>query len=242
MKIDKTDPNSIHNYYSRIYRKYDLINQLFTFGKDKNWRKEAVETCLAEKPTDVLDLCCGTGELALHISKESGGSIRVTGYDFNNKMLEIADLKAKNLRLQQINFVCGNVNSMPFHDEAFDCITIGFGFRNLIFENPDAEKHLQEMKRVLKKGGKMLILESSIPGNRLIRIFFRLYLILILIPLGGFVSGDWKAYKYLAYSSSNFSFSSETMQLLENNGFILSFKKLYFFGAAVLIIFEKIKF
>ncbi len=240
MKKSDSVSHTIHDYYSRIYKKYDLINYLFTFGKDKIWRREAIEKCLEDGPSNVLDLCCGTGELALNICRSSDGNIHVTGYDFNEKMLEIADFKAKNLTLKNINFICGNVVSMPFHNAAFEYITIGFGFRNLVFENPDAEKHLKEMNRVLRPGGKMLILESNIPQNTLIRFFYRIYLKFILIPLGGMISGNWQAYKYLSNSSSNFSFSPEINHLLHHNGFEIQFKKQYFLGAAVLVIVQKI--
>jgi demethylmenaquinone methyltransferase/2-methoxy-6-polyprenyl-1,4-benzoquinol methylase len=129
---------------------------------------------------------------------------------------------------------------MPFADNRFDCITIGFGFRNLIYDNPLSSVHISEMNRVLKKGGKLFILESGIPENRLIRFFYNCYLYMVLIPIGYILSGDHKAYRYLAQSSANFFTANEVLRLLSENGFASVSRKLFFIGAASLIITEKI--
>jgi demethylmenaquinone methyltransferase / 2-methoxy-6-polyprenyl-1,4-benzoquinol methylase len=229
----------IHDYYLRIYKRYDLINRLFTFGMDRSWRHEAVEKCLATDPKKVLDLCCGTGDLALEISRISKGKVTLTGYDFNEKMLEMAALKSQQQNLTNLDFIRGNVASMPFSNDEFDCITIGFGFRNLVFENPDAENHLSEMARVLKKAGELIIVESSIPPNNLMRLFYSIYVKLILVPLGGLISGDWKAYRYLALSSANFYNPAQVENILLRKGFVVEFYKSYFFGSVNLVVARK---
>jgi demethylmenaquinone methyltransferase / 2-methoxy-6-polyprenyl-1,4-benzoquinol methylase len=240
--MQQKNPNQypIHDYYSRIYRQYDLINRIFTFGRDQRWRQEAVKKCLADNPKNVLDLCCGTGDLALRIRSVSDEKVHVTGYDFNRKMLEMAELKAEKLKLGNLRFECGDVASLPFSDAEFDCISIGFGFRNLTFENPNAVKHLSEMNRVLRQGGRLVIIESSVPDNSLIRIFYKIYLRLVLVPLGGILSGDWKAYKYLAHSSSNYYSPAEVEKMLKDHGLKIIFYKQYILGCANLVIAIKL--
>ncbi len=104
---------------------------------------------------------------------------------------------------------------MPFASQEFDRITIGFGFRNLVWQNPNQSRHLEEMSRVLKPGARLLILESAVPENAFVSFFYRIYLKLILVPLGGILSGNWKAYRYLAGSSSGFYDFSTLKSMME---------------------------
>jgi demethylmenaquinone methyltransferase/2-methoxy-6-polyprenyl-1,4-benzoquinol methylase len=128
---------------------------------------------------------------------------------------------------------------MPFTDAEFDAITIGFGFRNLTFGNANSDKHLSEISRILKHGGKLCILESAVPRSSFIRFFYKLYLRMILIPLGGLLSGDWKAYRYLALSSANFYSEDEIRALLDENDLQVKRIRRFFMGAANLIVAVK---
>jgi len=229
----------LKEYYSQIFRSYDLVNRLFTFGMDKRWRKDAAKNCLSYDPEMVLDLCCGTGDVAIRMAEFSGGKVKITGYDFNSDMLDYAKMKVSKKHLNDIEFIQGDAANLPFKDKAFDCMTIAFGFRNLCFENPELVKHMREMDRVLKKGGKLIILESGIPSNPVVKLFYKLHLHIILIPLGGLLSGNWKAYKYLAKSAENFFSIDEIEQLLTKFGFEMVKVKRYFMGAANLIVAEK---
>lgn len=229
---------NLNKFYSRIHQKYDLINKLFTFGLDRKWRRITIKKCLEDNPENILDLCTGTGDLAITLAKRTEGKIKVIGYDMNRSMLEQASLKAKDGDAN-VEFVQGNASQMPFSENTFDRITIGFGFRNLTFSNPDEDKHVQEIFRVLKSGGKLLILESAVPKNPLVKLFYLMHLYLILIPLGGVLSGDFKAYWYLAHSSSSYYSSKQLKSLLTRFGFKnVSFKK-FLLGAANLVIAEK---
>lgn len=230
---------ALHEFYSRIFRQYDLVNRLFTIGQDQRWRKITAKRCLESNPQNILDLCCGTGDLTIKLLDNSKSEVSVTGYDFNEKMLEIAKLKLAEKNYKKFSFIQGDAASMPFAEGQFDAITIGFGFRNLTFNNPKREQHIAEMYRVLNSGGKLYILESSVPKNRFVKIFYRLYLFLFLVPLGTVLSGDFKAYWYLAHSSSEFYSMEEIKQMLLSKGFSNLESQKFIFGATNLLIVTK---
>jgi len=229
----KTYP--LQEYYTRIHRSYDLVNTLFTFGLDKQWRRHTVRECLAQSPHKILDLCCGTGDLAINLSRNAPPDTEIVGYDLNGEMLGIARQKSEHLRVSPV-FIQGDAGSMPFSNHQFDCITIGFGFRNLTWENPERDRHVSEISRVLKPGGSLLILESSKPVNKLIGLLYSLYLKYVLVPLGGMLSGDWNAYRYLAGSASGFYSFEQLSDLLAQYGFELKLNRKFLFGSANLLI------
>jgi len=226
-------------YYSRIYRRYDLVNSLFTFGFDKKWRNHTVRQCLALSPSRILDLCCGTGDLAISLSIHANDNTYVAGYDLNNHMLDISRRKAAKSGVSP-EFIQGDAAALPFRNEEFDCITIGFGFRNLTWENPEVKRHIAEMRRVLKTGGSLFILESSRPTNRILGGLYLLYLKFVLVPLGGILSGEWNAYRYLAGSSSGFYSFAELKEMLGKSGFDLTQGRKFMFGSANLLIARKL--
>lgn len=231
--------HAIHDFYNLIYRKYDLINRIFTLNSDQRWRKNTAKSCLNENPEKVLDLCCGTGDLTIALSKFATSNIEIIGCDFNLNMLKQAEKKVKILKYNNIRFVQGDASNLQFDNNNFNCITIGFGYRNLTFENSRSIQHISEISRVLKAGGKLLLLESGVPENKIVRLFYSIYLRLILIPLGGLISGNWKAYQYLAYSSSNFFNIKQTSEMLAPYGLVLLEYRKFLFGSANLAIFVK---
>jgi demethylmenaquinone methyltransferase/2-methoxy-6-polyprenyl-1,4-benzoquinol methylase len=229
----------LQDYYSRIFARYDLVNRLFTFGLDKRWRLQTVRECLKGNPQRILDLCCGTGDLALEIARTGDRQIKITGYDLNTQMLEVARKKAFRFQHPSLEFLQGDAGSMPFAGEEFDRITIGFGFRNLTWENPERERYLAEISRVLKPGALLLILESAVPGNPVIRLIYRFYLRQVLVPLGGLLSGDWNAYRYLAGSSSGFHDFNTLKAMLQQFGLDLEPARKFLFGSVNLLIAKK---
>jgi demethylmenaquinone methyltransferase/2-methoxy-6-polyprenyl-1,4-benzoquinol methylase len=239
MKRSEKTNYPLKEYYSHIYKSYDLVNRVFTLGLDNRWRKDAANKCLSYDPGKIIDLCCGTGDVVVQLAESAKRKISVTGYDFNSEMLEYAKAKVLKKNINGIDFIQGDAANMPFEKDSFDCMTIAFGFRNLCYNNSQSEKHLHEMNRVLNKAGKLVILESGVPSSTIIKLFYRLYLHLFLIPLGGILSGNWKAYKYLAKSAENFYTIDELEILLKKFGFKLLYVKRYFLGAANLIIAEK---
>lgn len=230
---------TLDKFYAKIHRRYDLINKLFTFGLDKKWRKITVEECLKDNPRNILDLCCGTGDVAIATAKKAGANSNVIGYDMSGPMLSVAREKSKYFKELNVEFKQGDAGNMPFVDASFDRITIGFGFRNLTFENPQREKHIAEIYRVLAPGGSLLILESSTPSNILVRFFYKVHLYAILIPIGGLLTGDFKAYWYLAHSSAKFYSSAELKAMLSLTGFKSFSIQRFLFGAANLIVARK---
>ena len=269
----------LKEFYQKIYGRYNLVNRIFTFGQDRNWRKKAVEECLGNAPRQVLDICTGTGDLVLEMAQTVAQTedsvlansaneaaweqepvasdlsekatranapsaaakpttIQFTGYDFSAEMLEKAREKAT-AASASIDFIEGNVAEMPFDDNRFDTAGITFGIRNLVYENSNAEKHLAEIHRVLRMNGRLVVLESSRPDSRVWRFFNGIYLQLILPWLGGLISGNIKAYRYLAKSSQNYYSRKEMAAILEQAGFRVIRSRPLFLGSVMLLVAEK---
>ncbi|MCG8687827.1 MAG: class I SAM-dependent methyltransferase, partial [Desulfobacterales bacterium] len=147
-------------------------------------------------------------------------------------------LKQKN-NINNVEFVEGQALELPFDNETFDAIGITFGFRNLTYNNPNENRHINELSRVLKKGGRLVILESGSPANVIIRFFFTIYLFLFLVPLGGILTGNFKAYWYLALSSRHYYTRRQMGLLLKCFGFEMISVKKFLFGATNLFVVEK---
>ncbi|HEY41316.1 MAG TPA: ubiquinone/menaquinone biosynthesis methyltransferase [Dehalococcoidia bacterium] len=203
-----------------VQRRYDLINRLFTWGLDERWRRQAARECLKERPEQLLDLCCGTAGLALRLVGMSSGSTMIVGIDFSLPMLEIAREKAKHASMsERVALVHGDTAALPFPDGHFDCIGISFAFRNLTYKNPLALRYLNEVLRVLRPGGRFVLVESSQPTSRLIRKLFHLYMRWYVSRLGHLLSGNRGAYRYLAESASRFYTAEELRNLMLEVGF-----------------------
>jgi demethylmenaquinone methyltransferase/2-methoxy-6-polyprenyl-1,4-benzoquinol methylase len=228
----------LKDYYKKIYVRYDLVNRIFTFGQDKYWRKKAVSQCLENNPGRILDICTGTGDFILEISKSSRSDAFLAAYDFSAEMLQKAKEKSEKVNAT-IAFKQGDVAEMPYEDNSFDSAGITFGIRNLIYENSRSEKHLSEIKRVLRANGRLVILESSKPENLVWRFINGIYLQFILPYLGGTISGNLKAYKYLAKSSRNYYSRTEMSSILENGGFSVIYSKSLFLGSVMLLVAKK---
>ncbi len=218
------DPTKIENrplqkMFMAVPPSYDLLNRLLTFRLDELWRKVAAVECLKNKPEKVLDLCCGTGDLVLRIKKLAGTGTEVMALDYSEPMLEVAKKKAGKRKLTGIKFYLSDAAVMPFHAEYFDTVGIAFAFRNLSYHNPDRNKFITEILRVLKSGGRFVIIETSQPENPLIRKVFHWYLRWITAPVGGLLSGHYGAYKYLAHSARNYYNNNELKELLTSAGF-----------------------
>jgi demethylmenaquinone methyltransferase/2-methoxy-6-polyprenyl-1,4-benzoquinol methylase len=222
----------LYGIFTDIPHRYDLINCVITWNMDKRWRRKAARECLSSRPEKVLDLCCGTGDLSINISKLADYPLEVQGLDYSQPMLDIAAVKASSLEGKTVTFTQGEVSKLPFPKDYFDCIGISFAFRNLTYKNPLINDHLLEMLRVLKPGGRCIIVESSQPKSRLIRSLYHFYMRQYVYRVGSLISGNRPAYRYLAESSSRYYAPDELNQLLVKAGFTKVSYTPLFFGAA----------
>jgi demethylmenaquinone methyltransferase/2-methoxy-6-polyprenyl-1,4-benzoquinol methylase len=218
--------------FGKITRYYDLANSICSFWKDKGWRKE-VSKALDEVDPPILDLCCGPYTLTLEILKRKK---RIAfALDLSREMLKFGLTK----RAPDLSFVypvCGDAEELPFKDETFGAVTIAFGFRNLV----NRDKALQEMYRVLKKDGLLAILEFSKPKLPIIRNVYFFYLKKVIPLIGGLLTGDYQAYRYLATSIENFPEVETIREMLRKTGFSEVFTKSLTFGVVTLYLWRKI--
>lgn len=208
---------------------YDLINTIMTWGLDERWRRQAARECLAARPARVLDLCCGTGDLGIAIARLAKSKVELAGVDYSLPMLELASKKARSLVGQgRISYFYGDVAALPFADGCFDSIGISFAFRNLAYKNPLTRTYLAEILRVLKLGGRFVIVETSQPRSKLIRACYHLYLRGFASRVGYWLSGNRGAYNYLAESTTRFYTPEELKGMLLAAGFSeVSFRPLF---------------
>lgn len=206
--------------FSNIAGRYDLLNHLLSGNTDKRWRRLVAHT-LGDSLVEgarVLDVACGTGDLSLALAE--AGRARVVGLDFCRPMLAIAARKAKerlkaNEDSPSVPFVEGDALKLPFADESFDVATIAFGLRNL----SDVEGGLRELRRVLKPGGRVAILEFSRPVVPGFRALFGFYFNRVLPLVGGALSGSRGAYEYLPDSVSRFPDQKRLAEMMRGAGF-----------------------
>jgi demethylmenaquinone methyltransferase/2-methoxy-6-polyprenyl-1,4-benzoquinol methylase len=205
----------LYDMFIAVPRRYDLINHIITWGLDSRWRRQAARECLTSQPERILDLCCGTGDLAIELALLTEDNVELTGIDYSQPMLEIASQKARRLAMsKRISFIPGDATRLPFPDGYFNCVGISFAFRNLTYKNPLAHQHIAEVLRVLRDEGRFVIVETSQPKAKLIRKLFHLYLRQFVFPLGYRLSGNKGAYHYLAESATGFYTSDEIKERL----------------------------
>jgi demethylmenaquinone methyltransferase/2-methoxy-6-polyprenyl-1,4-benzoquinol methylase len=223
----------LHGMFSDVPPRYDLINSIITWNMDKRWRKIAAQACLKARPQRLLDLGCGTGDLAINIMRLARYPLEIQGLDYSQPMLERAERKSAGAsRKLSVKFIQGAADNLPFAEEYFDCIGISFAFRNLTYKNHLAQKHLSEIVRVLKTGGRFVIVESSQPQSRLVRTVYHYYMRFFVAEVGNWLSRNRGAYHYLAESASRYYSPAELEKLLLEGGFKdVSYRPL-FFGAA----------
>jgi demethylmenaquinone methyltransferase/2-methoxy-6-polyprenyl-1,4-benzoquinol methylase len=212
------DRAGISAMFNNIAASYDILNHLLSFGIDKYWRAVLVKKLVKRKPKKVLDIACGTGDLTIAIYKRG---VEVIGLDIADKMIAIAKRKSDktyerfSTGAPRPKYICGSADEIPFENSTFDAVTIGFGIRN--FENRG--ESLLEIKRVLKSGGTLAILEFATPKNKLWRTLFNIYFLKILPFVGKIISKDNHAYNYLPKSVESFPQYKEFADELEHFGF-----------------------
>lgn len=236
---DESGQRPTQKIFTEVPPKYDFLNRVLTLNMDEGWRKKTALEVLKDNPARVLDLCCGTADLTMHIAANAADNTELYGLDFSHTMLSRAREKVAVFGPERIKLIQGDAAAMPFENDFFDSIGISFGFRNLTFQNPDAQSHIKEIFRVLKPGGRFVIVETSQPANPTIRVLYHAYHNVITAPIGGILSGNRDAYNYLAYSANHFYSLPELSKLLINSGFKTTKGIPLMMGAAAIMIAVK---
>ncbi|MGB8657503.1 MAG: bifunctional demethylmenaquinone methyltransferase/2-methoxy-6-polyprenyl-1,4-benzoquinol methylase UbiE [Candidatus Zixiibacteriota bacterium] len=200
--------------FRTIADRYDLLNHLLSLNIDRGWRKSLVKCAGLRTGERILDVCTGTGDIAIRFARE-GGAGKIVGIDLSEEMLRIAEGKAGAKGLEgRITLLRGDALSLPFPKGSFDIVSIGFGLRNL----RDRQKGISETVRILKPGGRALILEFAPPGRGIFGVGYQVYLKTIIPLIGGIVSGSMDAYRYFSASIVNFLEPDEVVELLQQEG------------------------
>jgi demethylmenaquinone methyltransferase/2-methoxy-6-polyprenyl-1,4-benzoquinol methylase len=198
--------------FDRIADRYDLMNSVMTAGMHHRWRERTADLAHVSPGDSALDVCCGTGDLALELARRVMPGGRVVGLDFSVPMLELAQVKSRNGAVP-IAWMQGNALELPFDEGEFDAATVGFGVRNVV----DLERAIAEMARVVRPGGRVAILEITTPLRPPLSWFFAVWFDRI-VPLLGTLAGDRDAYTYLPSSVRRFPPAEELAALMHRVG------------------------
>lgn len=202
----------VQTIFNAISNDYDLMNNIISLNQHSSWRNKTMKEMFVKDGHDVLDVCCGTGDWTIQLAKKAPGA-HVTGLDFSENMLEVA--KSKVSDYGNISLLQGNAMDLPFEQNTFNFVTIGFGLRNLA----DYKQAIDEFYRVLKPGGVLVILETSIPDNGIVSKGFDFYFGKIMPKLGGVIAGRTKEYEWLYESTSKFLTKHELKNMIRSAGF-----------------------
>lgn len=206
----------IRKMFNNIAHKYDLLNQLISFGSCNKWRKKLIKILGTFSPKKILDIATGTGDLAIDIVKNIPTVESVVGVDISEEMMHIAKHKVIKKKMEnKITFQKGDASNLGFDDETFDAVTISFGIRNF----SELEKSMQEAYRVLKHGGVFIFIELTEPTNKIIRPLYKTYTKYIMPYIGKVISGDSQAYKYLPESIKQFPAREQLVEKIDKVGF-----------------------
>ena len=231
---NSTKKGQITSMFNSISGEYDFLNKIMTFGIDEVWRRKIYKIAKESNPKIILDLATGTADIAIELANIQNA--KIIGVDISKKMLDVGSKKIlkKNLK-SKIHLQLGDAENIDYPDKYFDVVTIGFGVRN--FEN--LKVGLKEAFRVLKKNGKIIILETSVPKNLIIRFFYKIFVRVFVTTLGKLFSKDKSAYNYLQKSAEKFPHGSSFISILKKIGFKNSIVESQMFGATSIYTAEK---
>ncbi|HWO95017.1 MAG TPA: demethylmenaquinone methyltransferase [Bacillus sp. (in: firmicutes)] len=228
--MQQSKEERVHGVFEKIYDNYDKMNSVISFQRHKAWRKDTMKRMDVQKGTKALDVCCGTADWTIALADAVGKDGHVTGLDFSQNMLKIGHQKIEALKLSNVKLVHGNAMELPFPDNTFDYVTIGFGLRNV----PDYMQVLREMYRVAKPGGKVVCLETSQPTLIGYRQLYLLYFKYFMPLLGKMLAKSYSEYSWLQESARDFPGSKELANMFRQAGFKKVEVKSYTGGVAAM--------
>ncbi|MBO0958152.1 demethylmenaquinone methyltransferase [Neobacillus sp. MM2021_6] len=233
--MQQSKEQRVHNVFEKISDNYDKMNSVISFQQHIKWRKDTMKRMNVKPGSKALDVCCGTADWTIALAEAVGTNGEVTGLDFSQNMLNVGIEKVKGLGLKQVHLIHGNAMELPFPDNSFDYVTIGFGLRNV----PDYMQVLKEMHRVVKPGGIAVCLETSQPtlvGYKQLYYFYFRYI----MPLfGKLLAKSFREYAWLHESARDFPGMKELAKMFEQAGFKDVKFKSYSGGAAAVHIGKK---
>jgi demethylmenaquinone methyltransferase / 2-methoxy-6-polyprenyl-1,4-benzoquinol methylase len=234
--MQQSKEQRVHNVFEKISDNYDKMNSVISFQQHIKWRMDTMGRMNVQPGSKALDVCCGTADWTIALAEAVGPTGKVTGLDFSQNMLNVGLEKVKELGLEQVTLIHGNAMELPFPDNSYDYVTIGFGLRNV----PDYLQVLKEMNRVLKPGGIAVCLETSQPTLIGYKQLYYFYFRFIMPLFGKLLAKSYREYAWLHESARDFPGMRELAKLFEKAGFKEVKYKPYSGGAAAVHIGKKI--
>ena len=233
-KSKSSKKSQVEKMFNSISFEYDLLNGIMTFNSHKRWKKNILNIAKKFKPKNALDIATGTADIAINL-----GSIPnciVVGVDISEQMLNVGRKKITKMKLDDfVRLEAGDAENLNFKDNFFDLITIGFGVRNF----QDLEKGLKESLRVLKKDGTLIILETSVPENIIMKLFYSIFTRTYIPVMARIFSKDKSAYNYLLNSAELFPSGTKFCNILKSVGFADILIKPILFGSSTIYVCKK---
>lgn len=223
----------VHQVFETIYKKYDKMNSIISFQRHIAWRKDTMKRMNVQKGQKALDVCCGTADWTIALGQAVGSEGKVYGLDFSKNMLSVGKDKIRSF--PQIELIHGNAMELPFNDNEFDFVTIGFGLRNV----PDYMQVLREMNRVLKPGGKVVCLETSQPTALGFKQLYQFYFKNVMPLFGKLFAKSYDEYSWLQESTMSFPNKEKLKEMFLQAGFKNVKVKSYSGGVAAMHLGEK---
>ncbi|MFT8321538.1 MAG: demethylmenaquinone methyltransferase [Bacillus sp. (in: firmicutes)] len=235
MQQQQSKEEKVHHVFEKIYGNYDKMNTLISFQQHKIWRKDTMKKMNVSKGSSALDVCCGTADWTISLAESVGPNGHVTGLDFSENMLSIGKEKTK--KYDNVRLIHGNAMELPFPDNHFNYVTIGFGLRNV----PDYLQVLKEMRRVVKPGGLVVCLETSQPTMPVFKQCYYFYFRYVMPLFGKMFAKSYKEYSWLQESARDFPGMKELADMFKQAGLINVSYKAYSGGVAAVHIGSKEK-
>jgi len=232
---EQTKSERVHHVFEKIYNRYDVMNSIISFQRHKAWRTDVMKRMDVQKGDHALDVCCGTGDWTMALADSVGEEGKVVGLDFSQNMLSVGEAKKKELEKDFVSFIHGDAMNLPFEDNSFDYVTIGFGLRNV----PNYEQVLREMTRVVKPNGKVVCLETSQPSMIGFKQGYYIYFRYVMPFFGKLFAKSYDEYAWLYESAKDFPGPKQLKSMFERAGLEKVIVKRYTGGVAAMHMGQK---